>query len=129
LLRGWREAGALKDKLLELADINPFLWVAFKDHAKDVVQFIRQWQDGLQKIPVLFKSPVSGIFLGSLFPWVAAARKINKDYTQGPDVVGSTSVRWFPGRLVQTFWTHVKGRSTTVVLGFFIHGCKAKVGK
>jgi hypothetical protein len=37
--------GALENELLELANINPLLWVAFKNHAKDVVQFIRQWQN------------------------------------------------------------------------------------
>jgi hypothetical protein len=91
-LRRGREVGALENKLLELANINPLLWIAFKNHAENVVQFIRQWQNRLQEIPVLFERPVSGIFFRGLFPWIAAARKIDEDYTQGPNVVRSASV-------------------------------------
>lgn len=64
-----------------MANGDPVLWVARKDHAKDVVEFIRQRQNGLQEIRVPGESPVRGILSGCLFPWIAATCKIDKNYT------------------------------------------------
>lgn len=90
---GWgREAGALRDAVLELANGDPLLWVAGKDHAKDLVQLIRQGENCLQKIWVPGESLVCGILSGSLFPWIAATCKIDKNDSKGPNVVGSASV-------------------------------------
>ena len=87
-----REAGALGNAVLELANGDPLFWVARKDHAKDVVQLIRQWENCLQKLWVPGESLVCGILSGSLFPWIAATCKIDKNDTKGPNVVGCTSV-------------------------------------
>ena len=102
MLRG-RELGAVLDAALELGDGYPVLWVALEDHAEDVVQLIRQWQDGLQEVPVPGKCPVRGILKGGLLPRITATCQVDKNYTQGPDVVGGTPVGRVPGGLVQAF--------------------------
>ncbi len=86
------ELGTFEDAMLQLTNGNPVFWVAIKDHAKNVVQFIRQRQNGLQEITVPGESLVCGILSGSLFPWVAATCEIDKNDTQGPNIIGSASV-------------------------------------
>ena len=83
---------AFKDTALQLANVDPLLWVALKDHAKDFVQFVRQRQNGLQETTVQSESLVCGILNAGLFPWVASTCQVNKDNTKGPYVVGCTSV-------------------------------------
>jgi hypothetical protein len=92
LLSWASELGTFEDATLQLTNGNPVLWVAIKDHAKNVVQFIRQRQNGLQEITVPGESLVCGILNGSFFPWVASTSKVHKYNTKGPYVVGSTPV-------------------------------------
>ena len=84
--------GTFEDATLKLANGDPVLWVALKDHAKNAVQFIRQRQNALQEFTVPGESLVCGILSGSLFPWIAATCKIDKNDSKGPNVVGSASV-------------------------------------
>lgn len=80
------------DPLFQFADGDPVLWVALKDHAKNLVQLIGQRQNGLQEITVPGESLVCGILSGSLFPWITATCEIDKNNTQGPYVVWRASV-------------------------------------
>lgn len=84
-----------------MADSDSFLRVALKNHAQYVVQLVRKGQNRLQKFGVPLESPVGGILLGGLFPWIAATGKIDQYDAQGPYVVRSTSVGWLPRRLIQ----------------------------
>jgi hypothetical protein len=44
MLLGWsREVDTFNDPLFQFADGDPVLWVALKDHAKNLVQLIGQW--------------------------------------------------------------------------------------
>jgi hypothetical protein len=88
---------------LELGDGDAVLWVALEDHAEDLIQLVRQWQDGLQEVPVPGKGPVCGILQRGLLPRITATCQVDKDYTQGPHIVGGTPVRRVPGGLVQAF--------------------------
>ena len=56
-----REVNTFNDPLLQFADGDPLLWVALKDHPKNLVQLIRQWQNGLQEITVPGESLVCGV--------------------------------------------------------------------
>ena len=38
--KGSRKAGTILDATLELGDGDPLLWVARKDHAKDLIQLL-----------------------------------------------------------------------------------------
>ena len=79
VLRWSSEVITLKDAALQLANGNPLLWVVLKDHAKNVVQFIRQWQDGLQEIPVPCEGLICGILNRCLFPWIAPTCQVDKN--------------------------------------------------
>jgi hypothetical protein len=87
-----REARALGDAVLELANGDPLFWVPSKDHPEDVVKLIRQRENCLQEIWVPGESLVCGILSGSLFPWIAATCKIDKNDSEGPNVIWSASV-------------------------------------
>lgn len=63
--------------MLELADGNPLLRLTLEDTAQNVVEVIRQWQDGLQEVRVLEKSSVGGILMRCLFPRVASTSKVD----------------------------------------------------
>jgi hypothetical protein len=80
------------DSLLQVVDVDPALRIALKYHSKDVVQLIRQWKYCLQEIRVPGESLICGILRRGLFPWITATCKVNKNNTEGPDVVGSASV-------------------------------------
>lgn len=98
--RGWGsgegdwggEVGAVDNSLLQLSNGDPLLWVSLKNPAKDVVQVIRQRQDGLQKLRILGEGLVCGILNGRLLPWVTATGEIDQNHAKGPDVVGCASV-------------------------------------
>ena len=92
LLSWTSEVGTFEDATLKLANGDPVLWVALKDHAKNAVQFIRQRQNALQEFTVPGESLVCGIFNGSMFPWVTSTCQVDKYNTKGPYVVGGTSV-------------------------------------
>jgi hypothetical protein len=83
---------AFENATLQLANGNPLLWVALKDHNKDVVQFIRYWKNGLQKVTVPGECLVCGILNAGLFPWIASTCQVDKDNTKGPNIVGRASV-------------------------------------
>jgi hypothetical protein len=91
-MRGCGEARALENSEPKLANGDPIFWVASKDHAKDVVQLIRQRENCLQETWVPGESFICGILRRCLFPWITATCKIDKDNTKGPNVVGCTSV-------------------------------------
>ena len=84
--------GAFEDTMFQLANGDPVLWVALKDHAKNVVQFIRQRKNRLQEITVPGESLVCGILNTGLLPWVASTGQVDKNNTKGPYIVGSASV-------------------------------------
>ncbi len=73
---------ALEDPALQLANGDPLFWVALKDHAEDVVQFIRQRQDGLQEPTIPGEGLIRGILHRSLFPWVATARQVDQYHAE-----------------------------------------------
>lgn len=94
------KALAMIDQDLQLTDGDPVFWLALENHTKNLIQLIRQWQDGLQKVTVLLESPVSGIFCGRLFPGVATTGEVDQNYTERPDVIGGASVPRFTRRLI-----------------------------
>lgn len=83
---------AFEDTTLQLANGNPLLWVALKDHDKNFVQFIRNRKNGLQKVTIPGESLVCGVLNAGLFPWIASTCQVDKNNTQGPNIVGGTSV-------------------------------------
>lgn len=70
---------ALADALLQLTNAYSLLRIALKDHAKDAVQLIRQWKNGLQEIRILGECLVGGILTRSLLPRVPATCQVDKN--------------------------------------------------
>ena len=86
------EEAAGHDAFFELSNGNAVLWIGIKNHAKDINQLIRQWQYCLQ-IPVVPGEGIIGwILRGGSLPWIATTSEVDKNYTQGPDVVRRASV-------------------------------------
>lgn len=97
------EAGALLDAALQLGHRDAVLRVALEDHAQDVIQLIRQGEDGLQEVPVPGERSVGGILQRGLLPRIPATCQVDKNDAEGPDIVGSTAVRGVPRGLIQAF--------------------------
>lgn len=86
---------AVGDAMLEFVHGDAILWVPFENHAKDLIELIREWQDGLQEVAAPGKRPVGGIIIGGLLPWVTPAGQVDQDDTKGPDIIGSAAVGRF----------------------------------
>lgn len=82
------EAGAIQDQLAKFRKGNPLDWVAFKNPAQDVDQFIGQGQNRLEKGGILEIGTERGILDRGSFPRIASACQVDENDTQAPDVIG-----------------------------------------
>lgn len=83
---------ALADASFQFGDRNAKLRIGLKDHAKELVNFVRQWQNRLQETTVPEISTVGRVLNRSLLPWVASTSQVHEDDTKGPDIIGGRPI-------------------------------------
>lgn len=102
-----REARARKDALLQLRQSNALVRVDGEDAGQDVVQLVRQRQNGLEEARVAGIGAVRRVLDGGLLPRVTAAGQVDQDDAEAPDIVGRAVVVGALGVLSQAFCTTV----------------------
>lgn len=65
------------------------LGIDLKNPLENVVQLVRDGENGLQKAPITHVSTEGGVLHGGVFPRVAATCQVDQDHTKRPDIVGS----------------------------------------
>jgi len=121
---------AVKDQLSKFTKADALVWVDLEDPLEDGIEAVRDWQDGLQEVPVPHEGPESGVIHCRSLPRITTTGQVDQNDTKRPDIVGLGSVasEWFWIRLL-TLWRHVKCRAASKVGGDPVLGGKAKVRK
>jgi hypothetical protein len=132
--RGWGgggvqgESSAEDDGPSELLEGNALARAGVEDLSEDCVEFVREGEDGLEKVGV---AEVGGVGLvagvGSL-PRVASTGEVDEDHTERPDVVGSRLVAGRASALV-AFRRHVKSWAAAEIGSVALGRGQAKVGE
>jgi len=104
---GCSEGGTTDDHVFEFRNSNPFRGITFKNASQYAIKLLRKRQDRFEKFWVPQKGSESGVFDGSLFPWIAATGKIDQDNSKRPHIIGSRCIAWecFWWRLVTFYMT------------------------
>lgn len=110
------EAGASHDAAAKFwhGDAHVRVWV--EDVSQDIIEVIRQRQDGLEEAWRAGVRTVGRVLDRSLLPRVAATCQVDQDNTKAPDIIGCTHVVGLPCSGLKTLGAHVKGGTASVVL-------------